>query len=40
VSRERYQRLLQDALVGEADFAALPLDRPLSGAEALAHLDD
>jgi leucyl/phenylalanyl-tRNA--protein transferase len=40
VSRERYQRLLQDALVGEAVFAALPLARPLSGAVALAHLDD
>ena len=34
VPKMRYHRLLQEALVGEADFAALPVDRPLSGAEA------
>ncbi len=38
VPRLRYHRLLEQALVGEADFSALPLDRPLSGAEALAIL--
>jgi leucyl/phenylalanyl-tRNA--protein transferase len=38
VPKRRYHRLLEDALTGEADFAALPLDRPLSGAEALAWL--
>jgi len=38
VPKRRYHRLLEDALVGEADFAALPIDRPLSGAEALARL--
>ena len=38
VAKRRYHRLLEDALVGEADFGALALDRPLSGAEALAHL--
>jgi leucyl/phenylalanyl-tRNA--protein transferase len=35
VSRRHYHRLLEKALVGEGDFAALPLDRPVSGAEAL-----
>jgi leucyl/phenylalanyl-tRNA--protein transferase len=40
VPKMRYHRLLQEALVGEADFAALPVDRPLSGAEALAQLND
>jgi leucyl/phenylalanyl-tRNA--protein transferase len=38
VSRRQYHKLLETALVGEADFAALPLDRPLSGAEALRHV--
>lgn len=38
VSKRRYHRLLEEALVGEADFAALPTDRPLSGTEALARL--
>jgi leucyl/phenylalanyl-tRNA--protein transferase len=38
VSRRQYHKLLEAALVGEADFAALPLDRPLSGAEALRHV--
>jgi leucyl/phenylalanyl-tRNA--protein transferase len=37
VSRRQYHRLLETALVGEADFATLPLDRPLSGAAALDH---
>ncbi len=36
VPRQRYHKLLEQALVGEADFGALPLDHPVSGAEALA----
>jgi leucyl/phenylalanyl-tRNA--protein transferase len=35
VSRRQYHKLLEAALIGEADFAALPLDVPISGAEAL-----
>jgi len=38
VSRPVYHKLLDAALVGEADFAALPLDRPVSGDAALARL--
>ncbi|HYA06595.1 MAG TPA: leucyl/phenylalanyl-tRNA--protein transferase [Xanthobacteraceae bacterium] len=38
VSRPVYHKLLDAALVGEADFAALPLDRPVSGDVALARL--
>ena len=38
VQKRRYHRLLQEALMGEADFAALPFDRPLSGEDALAQL--
>jgi leucyl/phenylalanyl-tRNA--protein transferase len=38
VHKRRYHRLLEDALVGEGDFGALPLDRPISGEEALALL--
>src|ERR1700692_332877 len=38
VARPVYHRLLDAALVGEADFAALPLDRPLRGGTALARL--
>jgi len=38
VAKRRYHRLLEDALAGDADFGALPLDRPVSGAEALALL--
>jgi leucyl/phenylalanyl-tRNA--protein transferase len=37
VSRRDYHRLLESALVGEGDFAALPLNRPLTGAEALTY---
>ena len=40
VGKRRYHRLLEDAIVGEADFGALALDRPLSGAQALAHLQN
>jgi leucyl/phenylalanyl-tRNA--protein transferase len=35
VGKQRYHALLEQALAGEADFAALPLDRSISGAEAL-----
>src|SRR5205807_6002496 len=35
LSRRQYHRLLAAALDGEADFAALPLEEPLTGAEAL-----
>ncbi len=36
VPKRRYHRLLEEALVGEGDFAALPLERPVSGEAALA----
>jgi len=36
VSRRQYHKLLADALIGEADFAALPLARPIPGERALA----
>ena len=36
VPKRRYHRLLEDALSGHADFAALPVDRAISGEEALA----
>ncbi len=38
VSRRQYHKLLEAALVDEADFKALPLDRPVSGSEALQHI--
>ena len=38
VSRPVYHKLLDAALVGEGDFGALALDRPVSGAAALARL--
>jgi leucyl/phenylalanyl-tRNA--protein transferase len=38
VPRRQYHRLLEAALEGEADFAALPLERPVTGAEALARV--
>jgi len=38
VSRPAYHKLLDAALVGEGDFGALPLDRPVPGAMALARL--
>jgi leucyl/phenylalanyl-tRNA--protein transferase len=38
VARPIYHKLLDAALVGEADFAALPLDRPVSGDVVLAGL--
>lgn len=38
VSRRQYHKLLEAALVGEADFAALPFERIVPGREALAML--
>jgi leucyl/phenylalanyl-tRNA---protein transferase len=35
VPRKQYHKLLAEALIGEAEFAALPLDRPISGAQAV-----
>ena len=40
VPKRRYHRLLEDELIGDAEFSALPLDRPLSGAQALAIIQD
>lgn len=40
VAKKRYHRLLEEALAGDADFAALPVNRPVSGDEALAQLKD
>jgi leucyl/phenylalanyl-tRNA--protein transferase len=38
ISRRQYHRLLEDAMRGEARFAAQPFDKPISGAEALRLL--
>jgi leucyl/phenylalanyl-tRNA--protein transferase len=38
VPKRRYHRLLEEAIAGEAEFGALPLDRPIGGAEALKFL--
>ena len=38
VPKRQYHKLLETALVGEADFHVLPVERPLSGAEALRLL--
>jgi leucyl/phenylalanyl-tRNA---protein transferase len=38
ISRRRYRSQLDLALLHEADFAALPLDGPVSGADAMAIL--
>jgi leucyl/phenylalanyl-tRNA--protein transferase len=35
VPKRRYHRMLEDAIAGDADFAALATDRPVSGAAAL-----
>jgi len=40
VSRPAYHKMLDAALIGEADFAALPHGRPISGATALALLGE
>jgi len=39
VPKQRYHLLLEQALIGQADFAVLPVDRPVAGAEVLAILD-
>jgi leucyl/phenylalanyl-tRNA---protein transferase len=36
VPKRRYHRMLKEALTGDGDFAALPVERPVSGEEALA----
>jgi leucyl/phenylalanyl-tRNA--protein transferase len=38
VSRRQYHKLLEGAVAAHADFARLPLERPMTGAEALARL--
>ncbi|EKS38648.1 leucyl/phenylalanyl-tRNA--protein transferase [Afipia clevelandensis] len=38
VSRRRYRTMLDEAVTGDGDFFALPAERPVSGAEALACL--
>ncbi|MDO9412470.1 MAG: leucyl/phenylalanyl-tRNA--protein transferase [Pseudolabrys sp.] len=38
VPKKRYHKMLDEALQGDADFATLPVDRPLTGEEALASL--
>src|ERR1700752_1822924 len=37
VPRKQYHKLLAEALTGEADFAALPLARPIRGDDAVAR---
>jgi leucyl/phenylalanyl-tRNA---protein transferase len=37
LSRRQYHKVLAEALIGEADFGHLAMDRPISGADALAH---
>ena len=38
VSRRQYHKLLEAALASQADFAALPIGAPMSGADALARI--
>jgi leucyl/phenylalanyl-tRNA---protein transferase len=38
VPKQRYHRLLEEAITGDADFGALPMDRPVTGAEALKRI--
>jgi leucyl/phenylalanyl-tRNA---protein transferase len=37
IPRRQYHKQLEAALIGEADFAALPLDHPVRGVEALRY---
>jgi leucyl/phenylalanyl-tRNA--protein transferase len=37
--KKQYHRLLEDALVGEGDFASLPTNRPVRGPDALAVIE-
>lgn len=39
VPKPQYHRLLEEALNGEGDFAALPMNRPLRGTEVLEIID-
>jgi leucyl/phenylalanyl-tRNA--protein transferase len=39
VPKRRYHRMLEEALVGEGDFATLALDRPIAGSKALAIIE-
>ena len=39
VPKRRYHRLLEDAVVGHADYLALPGERPVTGEEALAVIN-
>ncbi|HEY1364424.1 MAG TPA: leucyl/phenylalanyl-tRNA--protein transferase [Xanthobacteraceae bacterium] len=38
IPRRQYHKLLEAALIGEGDFSVLDVDRPITGAEALACL--
>jgi leucyl/phenylalanyl-tRNA--protein transferase len=38
VPKDQYHKLLDAALVGEANFGAMALDRPIAGAEALTWI--
>ena len=38
VPKQQYHKLLEASLAGEGDFAALGIDRPVTGAQALAQL--
>lgn len=40
VDRRTYHRMLEDALIDNARFDALPVDRPVGGAQALALIAD
>jgi leucyl/phenylalanyl-tRNA--protein transferase len=40
VPRRQYHKLLENALVGEGDFAALGMKQPVTGQQALAQLAD
>jgi leucyl/phenylalanyl-tRNA---protein transferase len=40
VPRRQYHKLLETALAGEADFGALGIKRPVTGAQALAQLSN
>ena len=40
VPKQRYHKLLEEAITGEADFGALALDQPISGSAALKIIGD
>ena len=39
VPKRQYHHLLEDALDGEGEYAALPMNRPVKGTEALAVIE-